>query len=208
MDIDNRRQQAGEEAVEAIRGQCYFFEMSCKENRNVHHPLYMLAGMIDRMVESLVQKRVPIPRAKPRLADATPSSVLSRSNEMRTEAKARAKAAAAAAAAAAAELVAEVLREGKDGKPDKVDKDTKPEKAGQDTNAANDETDEKDSQDGRGGDGKGFAAERPTSTSPKAARAATADWWENSPYIKKVGDECILALIFLLSPPLPSHFSP
>jgi hypothetical protein len=199
VDIDNRRQQAGEEAVEAIQGQCYFFEMSCKENRNVHHPLYMLAGMIDRMVESLVQKRVPIPRAKPRLADATPSSVLSRSNEMRAEAKARAKAAAAAAAEAAAALAAEVLREGKNSREEKLsreERDIEDGKDGNDTKDTKDGKEEKDEKDNdEGGEGKGFVAEGPSNTSPKLSRTVAGDWWENSPYIKKVGDECILQSI-------------
>eukprot|EP00026_Physarum_polycephalum_P001953 Phypoly_transcript_01957.p1 GENE.Phypoly_transcript_01957~~Phypoly_transcript_01957.p1 ORF type:complete len:759 (+),score=123.59 Phypoly_transcript_01957:170-2446(+) len=192
VDIDNRRQQAGEEAVEAIQGQCYFFEMSCKENRNVHHPLYMLAGMIDRMVESLVQKRVPIPRAKPRLADATPSSVLSRTNEMRAEAKAKAKAAADA-------LAAEAAKEGKDVKEDivvKEEKEVEKEvKEGKDAKEGKEAKgkEEKEIEEGTSGEGKGVVAQGPSSASPKPSKAPVGEWWENSPYIKKVGDEYVFS---------------
>jgi small GTP-binding protein len=178
-DIDNRRQQGGEEAVDAIKGQCYFYEMSCKENRNVHHPLHLLACMIDGMVESLVQKRVPIPRAKPRLADATPSSVLSRSNEMRAEAKAKAKAAAAAEAAAA---------EGKEEKGVKDEKDI--DHDGKDIKNGRDDKDEKDSDDGKS---EGVVAVGPSSNSPRPPRAVVGEWWENSPYIKKAGDEYVFS---------------
>jgi hypothetical protein len=127
---------------------------------------------------------VPIPRAKPRLADATPSSVLSRTNEMRAEAKARAKAVAEA-------LAAEAAKEGKEGKEERVamvEKDT--EKGGKDPKGGKGEKqkEEKESEE----EEKGVVAQGPFSASPKPPKAPVGEWWENSPYIKKVGDECIL----------------
>lgn len=108
-DLGHKREVSKDSAEEKCKLEygCHMFEMSCKDTKGVHQPLLLLNGLIEQMVESLVSKHVPIPRAKPKLPDAMSSSALSRNAEAnraeasRAEAKARAIEAERVAAAAA-----------------------------------------------------------------------------------------------------------
>lgn len=182
MDQEHRREQSGEDTAEQFKGECYFFEMSCRENRNVHHPLHLLAGMIDRMVESLVQKKVPIPRAKPRLADATPSSVLSRSNEFRLDkAKAKISSASASASSASSSASSSYASEGEDETKIEGKGEVKGERRIIEV------------------DGKEGKVANPISSPKPRPPTVPPNWWENSPYVKRIGDDCIFSFFLFFS---------
>lgn len=148
-DLDTRREQNKEAADAACKEQgCHFFEMSAKDSTGVQQPLHLLTSLIDQMVDSLIRKKYPIPRAKPKQADTMPSSLLARSAEvLRAEAKARALEEAKQLALEKEKILAggvDEVKEGTVGAP-----------------------------------------------GSQSAISTPRNWWEGSPYVKKVGEECI-----------------